>query len=79
VAAEAFDRHTRLTSLQLTSKDAEQSGHGPGLSLAWNRQGKPLAGVDTPLANLWLTLLQGVGIETDSFGDATGTRGDLTA
>jgi hypothetical protein len=50
VAAEAFGRHTRFTSLQLTSKDAEQSGHGPGLSLAWNRQGKPLAGVDTPLA-----------------------------
>jgi hypothetical protein len=50
VAAEEFGRHTRFTSLQLTSKDAEQSGHGPGLSLAWNRQGKPLAGVDTPLA-----------------------------
>jgi putative transposase len=32
----------------------------------------------TPLANLWLTLLQGVGIETDSFGDSTGTLGDLT-
>jgi DNA-binding transcriptional MerR regulator len=50
VAAEKFGKHTRFTSLQLTSKDAEQSGHGPGLSLAWNRQGKPLAGVDTPLA-----------------------------
>jgi hypothetical protein len=33
----------------------------------------------TPLANLWLTLLQGVGIETDSFGDSTGTLGDLRA
>jgi len=33
----------------------------------------------TPLANLWLTLLQGVGIEADSFGDATGTLGELTA
>jgi hypothetical protein len=50
VAAEEFGKHTRFTSLQLTSKDAEQSGHGPGLSLAWNRQGKPIAGVDTPLA-----------------------------
>lgn len=50
VAAEAFGRHTRFASLQFTSRDAEQSGHGPGLSLAWNRQGKPLAGVDTPLA-----------------------------
>jgi hypothetical protein len=50
VAAEEFGKHTRFTSLQLTSKDAEQSGHGPGLSLAWNRQGKPIACVDTPLA-----------------------------
>jgi len=50
VAAERLGRHTRFNSLQLTSRDAEQSGHGPGLSLAWNRQGKPLAGVDTPLA-----------------------------
>jgi hypothetical protein len=50
VAAEHVGRHTRFTSLQLTSRDAEQSGHGPGLSLAWNRQGKPIAGIDTPLA-----------------------------
>jgi hypothetical protein len=50
VAAEQFGRNTRFTSLQLTSRDADQSGHGPGLSLAWNRQGKPIAGIDTPLA-----------------------------
>jgi hypothetical protein len=50
VAAERFGLQTRFNSLQLTSRDAEQSGHGPGLSLAWNRQGKPLAGLDTPLA-----------------------------
>ena len=50
VAAEEFGKHSRFTSLQFTSKDADQSGHGPGLSLAWNRQGKPIAGVDTPLA-----------------------------
>lgn len=50
VAAEQLGKHTRFTSLQLTSKDADESGHGPGLSLAWNRQGKPLAGIDTPLA-----------------------------
>lgn len=50
VAAETLGAGTRFTSLQLTSRDAEQSGHGPGLSLAWNRQGKPLAGLDTPLA-----------------------------
>jgi hypothetical protein len=50
VAAEAFGRQTRFTSLQFTSKDADKSGHGPGLSLAWNRQGKPIAGIATPLA-----------------------------
>lgn len=33
----------------------------------------------TPQCNLWLTLLQGVGIETDSFGDSTGTLSALTA
>lgn len=31
----------------------------------------------TPLANLWLTLLQGVGIETDAFDDPTSTLGEL--
>jgi hypothetical protein len=50
VVAEQFGRHTRFTSLQLNSKDNHESGHGPGLSLAWNRQGKPIAGIDTPLA-----------------------------
>jgi len=50
IAAEVFGRETRFTSLQLNSKDAKSSGHGPGLSLAWNRQGKPIAGVDTPVA-----------------------------
>ena len=50
VAAEEFGKQTRFTSLQFTSKDADKSGHGPGLSLAWNRRGKPIAGIDTPLA-----------------------------
>jgi len=50
VAAEAFGKETRFTSIQLGSKDATNSGHGPGLSLAWNRQGKPVAGMDTPVA-----------------------------
>ena len=50
VVAEQFGKQTRFTSLQLNSKDNYESGHGPGLSLAWNRQGKPLAGIDTPLA-----------------------------
>lgn len=33
----------------------------------------------TPLANLWLTLLQGVGIEIDAFGDSTGTLPSFTS
>ncbi|MEY5026820.1 MAG: hypothetical protein RLZZ244_2348, partial [Verrucomicrobiota bacterium] len=47
VAAEVFGRETRLTSLTL-SGSAES--HGPGLSLAWNRQGKPVAGMENPVA-----------------------------
>ena len=50
VAAEKLGLATRFTSLQLGCKDAENSGHGPGQSLAWNRQGKPMAGLDTPVA-----------------------------
>ena len=50
VAAETFGTETRFTSLQLGSQDAKNSGHGPGLSLAWNRQGKPIAGMDSPVA-----------------------------
>jgi hypothetical protein len=33
----------------------------------------------TPLATRWLTLLQGAGIETNAFGDSTGTLVELTA
>jgi hypothetical protein len=47
VAAEQFGRDTRFTSLQFSGKNA--NGHGPGSSLAWNRQGKPVAGLDTPV------------------------------
>jgi hypothetical protein len=50
VVAEAFGKDTRFTSLQLNSTDNKEGGHGPGLSLAWNRQGKPLAGMESPLA-----------------------------
>jgi hypothetical protein len=49
VAAEKFGQATRFTSIQLGCKKASNSGHGPGLSLAWNRRGKPLAGLDTPV------------------------------
>lgn len=49
VAAETFGKGTRFTSIQLGCEQAEDSGHGPGLSLAWNRQGKPLAGMNNPV------------------------------
>ncbi|MEX0670389.1 MAG: DUF1552 domain-containing protein [Pirellulales bacterium] len=33
----------------------------------------------TPLCNAWLTLLQGSGVEAESFGDSTGPLGELRA
>ena len=33
----------------------------------------------TPVANLWLTMAQSAGIETDSFADSTGTVSEVTA
>jgi hypothetical protein len=50
VAAEVFGQSTRFTSLQFGCEKAEASGHGPGLSLAWNRQGKPIAALNNPVA-----------------------------
>jgi len=50
VAASVFGQQTRFSSIQLGCERAEDSGHGPGLSLAWNPQGKPLAGLNTPVA-----------------------------
>ena len=47
VAAEQFGRQTRFSSLTLSGPE---DSHGPGLSLAWNEQGKPVAGHVTPLA-----------------------------
>lgn len=49
VAAEQLGQDTRFTSMQL-STTGDSDGHGPGLSLAWNRFGKPLAGLHTPVA-----------------------------
>lgn len=49
VAAEQFGKDTRFTSLQLGCEKASDSGHGPGLSMSWNRQGKPIAGINNPL------------------------------
>ena len=50
VAAEQLGQQTRFTSIQLAAKGASNDGHGPGSSLAWNRFGKPVAGLDTPVA-----------------------------
>jgi len=50
VAAETLGEETRFTSIQLAAKDSGSDGHGPGHSLAWNRSGKPVAGLDTPVA-----------------------------
>jgi len=49
VAAQQLGGDTRFASLQLNSSDGSASGHGPGLSLAWDGRGKPVAGVDNPV------------------------------
>jgi hypothetical protein len=48
VAAEVLGKNNRFPSLQLSCEQREESGHGPGLSLAWNRQGKPMPGLTQP-------------------------------
>ncbi|MEI6233138.1 MAG: DUF1552 domain-containing protein [Planctomycetota bacterium] len=49
VAAGQLGAETRFASLQLNSIDVPNSGHGPGLSLAWDVRGKPVAGLDNPV------------------------------
>ncbi|QGJ70102.1 Secreted protein containing DUF1552 [Planctomycetales bacterium 10988] len=49
VAAQVFGQNTRFTSLQLSCRKAEDSGHGPGLSLSWDGRGKPMAGMENPV------------------------------
>jgi hypothetical protein len=49
VAAGKLGQDTRFASLQLNSPDVNNSGHGPGLSLAWDQRGKPIAGLDNPV------------------------------
>ena len=51
VAAAQFGLHTRFASIQLNgAENAESSGHGPGLSMAWDVSGKPVSGQNGPLA-----------------------------
>ena len=47
VVAQQLGRNTRFSSIQLNS--SELQGHGPGLSLAWDGRGKPVAGQDDPV------------------------------
>ena len=49
VAARQLGQDTRFASMQLYSGDGSASGHGPGLSLAWDQLGKPVAGFNNPL------------------------------
>ena len=51
VAAAQLGLSTRFASLQLNgAENGEASGHGPGLSMAWNASGKPIAGENGPVA-----------------------------
>ena len=47
VVAQQLGQGTRFSSLQLNASDLQ--GHGPGLSLAWDQRGKPVAGQDDPV------------------------------
>jgi hypothetical protein len=47
VVAQQLGGDTRFASLQLNG--SELQGHGPGLSLAWDQRGKPVAGQDDPV------------------------------
>lgn len=49
VAARELGQETRFSSMQLNSTDGSSSGHGPGLSLAWDQRGKPVAGYSDPV------------------------------
>jgi hypothetical protein len=51
VAAAQLGLHTRFASLQFNhSEKSDMSGHGPGLSLAWDVSGKPIGGQNGPVA-----------------------------
>ena len=50
VAAAKLGLSTRFASLQLNgAENAEASGHGPGLSMAWDVSGKPVGGHKGPV------------------------------
>ncbi|MDF1752124.1 MAG: DUF1552 domain-containing protein [Verrucomicrobiales bacterium] len=47
VVAKHLGQDTRFSSVPLASSDIQ--GHGPGLSLAWDQRGKPVAGFNDPV------------------------------
>ncbi|MBT5063533.1 MAG: DUF1552 domain-containing protein [Verrucomicrobia bacterium] len=49
VVARRLGQDTRFSSIQLNSNDDKASGHGPGLSLAWDSRGKPVGGFNDPV------------------------------
>ena len=51
VAAAQLGLQTRFASLQFNSSESgDMSGHGPGLSMAWDVSGKPVGGQNGPVA-----------------------------
>jgi hypothetical protein len=48
-AGEYLGRDTRYSTLVLASKESNPGGHGQGLSLAWNKEGKPVSGIRGPV------------------------------
>ncbi|MCM8541517.1 MAG: DUF1552 domain-containing protein [Lentisphaeraceae bacterium] len=48
IAAAKWGEQNRFSSLQFDCTKANDSGHGPGLSLSWNEYGKPLPGLSDP-------------------------------
>ena len=49
LAAEYLGNDTRYSSLVLSTSE-EKSGHGPALSMSWDKSGNPIAGINSSLA-----------------------------
>ncbi|MCM8537719.1 MAG: DUF1552 domain-containing protein [Lentisphaeraceae bacterium] len=63
VAAEAFGKDTRFTSIQMNAS-TRNDGHGPGSSASWNKLGKSLSGHKDPLG-LYHQLFSGDGVPVE--------------
>lgn len=49
LAGESLGNDMRYNSLVLASKEKNPGGHGQGMSLAWNKSGKPISGTRGPV------------------------------